>query len=247
MKKSILFLGMLLLVTAGTASAAGLQIHWGACGASGTQDQAFACDADDQFFQAVAQFQMSAALAGVTGVEFTVDLASASPSLPPWWQFNAGECRDSQLAVTKGTPSAVACPDWAGNNASGGLAAYTEGLFGPNTAHILGGFAVAAAKARALTATPNYFVFNIIMSSANTVVGPPICGGCNVPVCIVFNGLKVVPGTNAATVISNASAPGSNFVTWQGGAGVGSLLGQGCPAATPTRRSSWGAVKSLYR
>jgi hypothetical protein len=238
---------MLLALTASVASAAGLQIHWNACGGAGVQDQAFACDADDAFFQAVAQFQMPVALSGVTGVEFTVDLASASPTLPPWWQFNAGECRDSQLAVTEGTPSAVACPDWAGNNASGGLAAYNEGAFGPNTAHILGGFAVAAAKARSLTTTPNYFVFNIIMSSANTVVGPPICPGCQVPVCIVFNGLKVVPGTAQPTVISNAAAPGSNFVTWQGGQGTGTILGTVCPQATPTHKSTWGAVKSLYR
>jgi hypothetical protein len=38
-----------------------------------------------------------------------------------------------------------------------------------------------------------------------------------------------------------ASSPGGNYVTWQGRAGTD------CPAATATRNSTWGNVKSMYR
>ncbi|MEY4374897.1 MAG: hypothetical protein RL760_1064, partial [Candidatus Eisenbacteria bacterium] len=48
-------------------------------------------------------------------------------------------------------------------------------------------------------------------------------------------------------ILNTPTAPGSNVVTWQGGAGVSSTLGGGCPAAVPTRNSSWTGVKSLYR
>ena len=251
MNKALLLCGLLLLGTAGVASAAGLQFHWNACNAAGTQDNTFPCDDDAAVFDIMGQFQMPAALVGVTGVEFTVDLAAASPSLPAWWQFNVGECRDSQMNILEGTPLASACPDWAANGASGGLAAYNEGTLGPNTAHILGGFAVPAAKAKNLTGTPNYFAFKVDLSTVGTVAAP-VCAGCNIPVCIVFNGIKVVVPPVAgqpdgSVKISNPASPGSNFVTWQGGAGVGSLLGQGCPAETPTHKSTWGAVKSLYR
>ena len=253
MKKMILFLGVMLVASAGIASAAGVSLHWNACtSGGGVQSQSFACDDDFAFFQAVGQFKMPATLNGVTGVEFGVDLATASPTLPPWWKFNVGECRAADgLAVTEGTPSALQCPDWAVNAASGGLAAYNEGFFGPNTAHILGGFAVPAAKARSLTTTPDYFVFNILLSSTGAV-GPPVCDGCLVPACIVFNSVKVVTPPvigqpDRSIVISDANVVGGNFITWQGGQGVSSPHGVGCPAATATHRSTWGSVKSLYR
>ena len=253
MKKATLLCGMLLALTASMASAAGVSIHWNACTlGGGIQNQSFLCDDDFAAFKAVGQFKMPAALNGVTGVEFGVDLATASPSLPEWWQFNAGECRAADgLAVTEGTPSAIQCADWAGNNSSGGLAAYNEHFFGPNTAHLLGGFAVPAAKARNLTTTPEYFVYNILLSSTGAV-GPPVCDGCLVPACIVFNSVKVVTPPvlgqpDRSIVISDANAVGGNFVTWQGGQGVSSPHGVGCPAATATHRSTWGSVKSLYR
>ena len=35
----------------------------------------------------------------------------------------------------------------------------------------------------------------------------------------------------------------SNFATWQNGFSADG----GCPAATPTRSTTWGSVKALYR
>src|ERR1051325_7965243 len=233
MKKSILLCGLLLAATCGVASAAGLNLHWNTCAAG---------------IVAAAQFQMPSALSGVTGIEVTLDLASASPTLPIWWQYNAGECRATELSMNGVAPSGAGCADWAGGTAQGGLAAYNEGAHGPNSAHILGGLAVAAAR-NLTSLTQNFFAFNLKILGDNTTAAGSngvACGGCDVAVCIVFNGIKVVTPTTFLQ-ISGAQAPGSNFITWQGGAGVTSLLGQGCPAATATHKSTWGQVKSLYR
>ena len=58
----------------------------------------------------------------------------------------------------------------------------------------------------------------------------------------MLNSIDVIAAGNVEhRKLTNASTPGGNFVTWQGGGGTN------CPAATPTRNSTWGSVKSLYR
>src|SRR5262245_54366285 len=247
--KKILFCSLLLALSTTVASAAGLSLRWNACVAGGgVQDNSFACDADDQVFDLIGQFQMPTALSGVTGVEFVVDIAFEGAVVPAWWKFNAGECRDSQLNALTGSPSPAQCPDWAANGGVGGLAAYNEAYFGPNTAHILGGWAVPPTKARNLTATPNYFAFKLEITSTGTVAAP-VCGGCNLGACIVFRGLKAalppVDGQpDGSVIVTGPRAAGSDFATWRGGANVTTLLGTGCPRAVPVRDSSWGAVKA---
>jgi hypothetical protein len=62
------------------------------------------------------------------------------------------------------------------------------------------------------------------------------------PVCIVFNSANITTDAGLNDTKLTASAgPGSNFCTWQGGAGTN------CPAATPSKNATWGSVKSLYR
>ena len=68
------------------------------------------------------------------------------------------------------------------------------------------------------------------------------CGGCQNGVCLVYSQLILyqqagTPGGDL--VITNQDV--RNFVTWQGGTGTD------CPVAVPTRRATWGQVKSLYR
>ncbi len=253
MRKAILLCGLLLVAATGSASAAGVSLHWNDCtSGGGVQNLNFACDDDLASFSATGQFRMPAPLNGVTGIELSLDLATAGPTLPAWWQFNEGQCRATNLSLNADTTGKVGCPDWAGGTALGGLATYTEGSSSPNTAHILGGFAVG--PPRNLTdLTQNFFAFNLVILADNTTAGGSkgvACGGCDLAACIVFNQINVVtpfPLPLFEVKISNSELPGGNFITWQGGAGVNSSLGQGCPAATPTRKSTWGELKSLYR
>src|SRR5437016_9762421 len=93
MKKVTLLCGILLAITAGVAVAAGLDLHWNNCaaGAGATANMNFACGDDRATFQATGQFQMPSALTGVTLIGVMLDLASATPALPPRWQLNPGE------------------------------------------------------------------------------------------------------------------------------------------------------------
>jgi len=76
-----------------------------------------------------------------------------------------------------------------------------------------------------------------------------VCDGCETPVCLVLHSVKAVTGVeeNDRMLQGPANGTDSDYATWRGGGGVQSQRGVGCPAATPTRITSWGAVKSLYR
>jgi len=166
-QEPILLCGLLLVAATGVASAAGLSLHWNNCtAAGGVQNQNFACNDDLTTFSATGQFRMPSALTGVTGAEFTIEMATAGAALPAWWRVNAGECRDGHLNLDGLAAGKVGCPDWSGGKAQGGLAAYNEAVFGNNTAHILGGFAVRSIDARNLTdLTQSYFAFNLVVFS----------------------------------------------------------------------------------
>ena len=254
MKKVMLLCGALLALSAVAANAApGLNLRWQSCfGDAGSQNRTNACTSTlGSAGTLVGSYELGAdGVLGVTGIEIVVDLASAGAALPEWWKFNAPGgtvgCRGAALSVNPTiSGAAVNCFDWSGGQAAGGLAAYRVGQFyGPATARIVAGFAVAAPTD--VPGAAEMFAFNASLSMAKTT-GTGLCAGCTTPVCIVLNSINVVPGTAASTFLGGpANGVGSNVALWQGGAGVSSTLGNGCPAATPTKNTTWGSVKSLY-
>ena len=252
MKKVTLLCGMLLALTAVAASAApGTNIRWQGCfGDGGAQNRAFACNTNTGTSNIlVGSFEIGADILQASGNEVVVDIASAGP-LPAWWGFkNAGTCRQNSLSMNFSLPgTAVNCADWASGQAAGGIGAYNIGLGGPNAARIVAAIAVPASALADLFAGQEYFSYNIVINNAKTV-GTGLCAGCTTPVCIVFNSLKVTTqvAANDRTVAGPTNGTDSNYATWQGGVGVQSTRGSGCPAATPTRNSTWGQVKGLYR
>ncbi len=257
MKKVTLLCGMLLALTAVAANAApGLNLRWQNCfGDAGQANRTNACTSTlGSAGTLVGSFELGPdGVLGVTGIEIVVDLASAGATLPAWWTFNAPGgtigCRGAALAINPTISGTAAnCFDWAGGQAAGGLAAYRVGSatvgYGPSSARIVAGFAVAAPTD--VPGAAEMFAFNASISMAKTT-GTGACAGCTTPVCIALNSINVVPGTATSTFLGGpANGLGSNIATWQGGAGVSSTLGGGCPAATPTKNTTWGSVKSLY-
>jgi hypothetical protein len=195
-------------------------------------------------------------------MEIVVDLTTTGPALPAWWQFrNAGTCRQTSLGMGPTLPPGTAnCLDWGNGQAVSGIAAYTLGVAGPATARLTAAAAVAVESVATLAAGTEYFVTQFTINHAKTV-GTGACAGCSEPVCIVFNSLNVVTLDNVANqnLLLGANGTNSQFVHWQGASVQGLHLS--CPspfrpcelvyscvlAATPTRTSTWGAVKSLYR
>ena len=258
MKKVTLLCGMLLAFTASLAAAApGVNLKWNACfGDGGLLNRVSTCAVNIGTNALVGSFELGAAgLSGASGVEVVVDVATASATLPAWWQFfNVGTCRQVSLTVNPTiSPFAFACFDWSAGFASGGLAAYNIGSGGPNTARMIIGFAVPAANLANLAGAQEYFATNILINNAKTV-GTPNCAGCSTPACIICSSIKVAtpPVTGQpsrdVTLFGPTDAPGtSNFATWQGGGGVIVGTRQGCPAAVPTHNTTWSSVKTMYR
>ncbi|HXJ68814.1 MAG TPA: hypothetical protein VNM39_07895, partial [Verrucomicrobiae bacterium] len=91
-----------------------------------------------------------------------------------------------------------------------------------------------------LLANASYTACRILLRSTNTTT----CNdGCATPACMVFNSLlvrRLHTPADEEILISGPESGVSDRAVWQGGAGAD------C-AAVPTRRTTWGAVKALYR
>jgi len=249
MKKVTVLCGLLLALCATVASAAqGTNIRWQNCfGDGGLFNKTSACSNNLGQSALVASFQLAAETDGVTGVEIVIDLASASPTLPAWWQFNPGQCRAGALGGSvSNSVSAVNCFDWSNNKALGGIAAYDDPSTAPNNARIKAGAAVSAANIANLPPDVELFDLNVLITNANTT-GASACSGCLVPVCIVHNSTNVVQGTTGHVLLTGpTNGLDSNTCTWQGGAGVVVGGKSGCPLAVSTSKRTWSSVKALY-
>jgi len=275
MKKILLLTGALLALTASLALAApGLNIRWvGATAASycplassSVLDASDPCDANDGAHGFAMSFSAPPGLSKVISESFIVDVQTADPVLPQWWHL---EDRNDALGIPAGcrghdpgppnAPSSFdvntsrsigivgSCKDyWAGAQ-SGGFVWTPKA----NRTRLFAVFAIGSAAAGPLTTDAQYWAGTGILDTnhaiADPLADPPVqpCGGCLVPACIVWNWLVLQQPTGTPNGDIEVTQPGvkGQFMTWQGGV-VG---GSGCPAATPTRKATWGQVKSLYR
>src|SRR5262245_52676626 len=104
MKKTLLFCGALLALTASMAQAQGINFAWRAgCWVDNpTATRTVACNSDTAASHTAAgSFMTANAIPDFVGIEVVVDLQSASSPLPAWWQFfNAGSCRNTSLSAS---------------------------------------------------------------------------------------------------------------------------------------------------
>lgn len=251
MKRILLFTTLLALSASPTSAAPGVNLRWTNCfGDGGAINRNFACDTNVGSHVLVGSIELAADILMASGQEIVIDLAAAAPSLPAWWQFRTmGTCRQTSLGMNFVLPgTAVNCLDWANGQGAGGIGAYHIGSAGPNSARIVAAEAVPIAALTDLFYGTEYFVFNLVLNNAKTV-GSDACAGCTTPVCIVYAQHRVTTpiAANDRRLSGPTNGTDSFFAMWQGGGVPVTWRGIGCPAATPTRSSTWGAVKSLYR
>jgi len=242
----------------------GVNIRWDNCfDDGGATNKTFACDTNAGIERLVLSFVLDTPMTNVSGMEITVELASESSPLPAWWEFvNHGTCRLGSLSMTFIPPATMTnCAEWAPNEIQTGHFVYHVGFPGPDRAQIIAVADVPTQNIASLDPGNEYFVANLLIDHSKTVGSPAPCAGCNVPVCIVFQSLKIVTPVTAIyrKLFNGANWQGSLIATWQNGYATNvitscSPIGQcgttfGCTLATPvqTRGSTWGAVKSLYR
>ena len=241
------FLGAALLLAHGSpAMAGGINLAWNDCGgAGGAVNRNFACATNVGDNDLYASFDPPMTLTTVNGNILIIDLQSAWPTLPQWWQFkNPGTCRLASL-IANGGPGSCVDP-WQGQG-SPGIGAYFTNANVPamplNRARIVGSIAVASAFAGQVDPGTEYFSMVFRINNAKTV-GMGACAGCQDPVCIVLTEIVITqpPGTpGGSPKLHNPLV--SLYATWQGGA----INTFGCPGGSPTVNRTWGQLKGLYR
>ncbi|MEQ1832916.1 MAG: hypothetical protein ABL977_07650 [Candidatus Eisenbacteria bacterium] len=263
----------LLVTFAATAHAAaptapGVNLRWDQCYADGgAQYKNFACDVNTGTDRMVGSFELASPILGVTGMEIYLHVGAASATLPAWWSVSGPGgivgCRNAVTLSLLPPAGAALCSDWAGGQGAGGLAQIQLNTQGPNHERFLGGSAVPAPVD--LNAGQEYYAFTLNVTHTKTT-GAGSCAGCLEPVVVFLSAIRIVPGTNPSIDLNQgANFSGSRWVSWQNGYPMN--IRQGCSltggglfclnpttffdvvpySVTPTRNSTWGQVKSLYR
>jgi hypothetical protein len=257
----LLLLG--LLSTASNARAAGFFLSWDACHADGgVAARTFACDTNSGSETLVCSVVLDAALSGVNTTYVKIVGQSASGVLPPWWGFQGPACRTSSLTLTL-SPAGSGCPNLFPVAPSGGFN-YTMNVPTAGAIKLEVIAAVPDPSAASMAAGQEYGLFAVHINHARTV-GAGSCPGCGEPMCLGLGYLELwttASLTDPAVVFRGAEAAldQGHLVSWQNSVPGGVYWYQTnppfghevdyamtCSQATPSLRSTWGAVKTLYR
>lgn len=250
MNRAFISCSALLLVALFTPPAfcaGGLSLTWGDCGQAGAGQavQSFACDTDVGSEPLYCALVTPEPVDSVLGIEITIDLQVAGASLPDWWRFDTGGCRDGALHADVDFGALSTCRDMWVTSPSGGFSTYTVGMphGGANQARIKLAFAVPTTEALSLEAVFMYYAARLLLPNVGSTGD---CAGCQSAACLVLNQITLLrpprpEGTPSAdVVIANPVQGTSNWAGWQ-------TLSAGSCQAVPVQNRTWGAVKSLYR
>ena len=242
MRRSLLAVGLLAVLSASTASAAGINLSWADCGTFGTQNMTFACNANAGLAgSAVGSFIPPANINQFVGISAQLDVTTDQATLPDWWGDNATGCRGA-AGVSPNfdfTAGPFNCVDPYSGTAAGGMV-YDIGFGTPNRARVI--LQCAIPTEEPLDAATEYYGFKFNISRTKTT-GLGSCAGCQFPACLVLNSFQLFQNPVAGNDPVIVNAINRNFVTWQSAPNTIPP----CPQSTPTRRDTWGRVKSLYR
>ena len=239
--RTIRLLVALALLFATAAHAGRLYLRWNACfGDGGVQNRAFACDTNLGSEQLVATFNLPVAVDSVMSVDGFINIYFFGPALPAWWEFGvAGNCRPSSLVASATLPAgASSCIDFA-DFTRDAFYIYQAGPF-PNTARLEVLSPFIPQGAFHLAAGQEYLAFTVTINQQKTV-GAGACDGCLGPVCLGFDQMRLMRRPPDFVNVFPTSGT-THVATWQG-----STIPFFCVGNTPTRRSTWGEVKALYR
>jgi len=244
MRRTLLITVILLGVLVPMAGAGGISINWGAgCWSDGTplNDLFFACNGNTGSATMTCSFAISQDQPQFLGIELDLEGATEATVVPAWWQMGQGDCRAGAISTSANFLSApqVGCVDMWQNQASGGLAIYGWGPSwgGDNRTHVLVVYAVPVDSPIPLTAGVEYYAAQVFISYQKTV-GSGACTGCAIPHVWGLYSLKSAELTQYETLME-ALLHGNDCLWWQH-SGL-------CCRCGPTRNTTWGQVKSLYR
>jgi len=240
MKKLLVLTSALIICGASIASAApGGNLSWVNCGTTATSSNyTFLCDDNTLTRNLVGSFTLGGGLTDYVGLSATIDWQIGSAGTPDYFQYGPGGCREGAIGPINVGNIAGCINPYAGSAGQGG--GFVNEPKGPNRWRIRADWARADVFNAAPAIRYTGFVFQFNTSGALDE-GFGSCVGCDVPVCYVLNQIELYGLSGGVEVFNNGDF--RNWATYQGG-GIG---GSGCPAETPAKSTTWGAVKALYR
>ena len=244
-RRALLLIGATLLADPSGVSAQGLSIGWQDCRSGGNPGgslQDFGCTSNTSAFPMYPGVRLLAPVDSVFSMEVVIDVDVASDPLPDWWSMD-GTCRTVQASWFAGSAQPGSCSDaWNGVGVAS-VQGWLPGTPGNSTRHarLLVAAGVLAPDAVTLDANVSYTVARVVLNSTNST---SCAAGCTTPACLVFNSLLIrrLPGSSVEEIlVTDAEVAGANMVAWNPQFGTANC------ASVPVRRSTWGAVKALYR
>jgi hypothetical protein len=126
------------------------------------------------------------------------------------------------------------------NQGAGGITTYLVGFNGANRVRLAVTYSVPSANQVPLSEGVEYFAMRGTILYTKTV-GTSSCGGCQTGVCLLCTYVRCVqparaPGGN----VSVTNPAQRNSISWNGTVSI-------CPGQSPSKVSTWGAVKAIYR
>ena len=240
---------MLMLAPApAPAQLRGCALRWDHCWGERTGPiyRRFACDTNAGEDRLVGSFMTDVDVNAVTAATSTIDLFvdtgqtyphPGGGEIPYWWRFvTSGSCRQLALRVASGPePSDTACQDWAQGQAAAFVGTYQLDPYGSHMARLTIVTAVPSHLPQPVHAGREYAAFTLTIRHDRTV-GEGACAGCEVPMWVVFHALSLGTADRPESFVFLGPINGgdSNYALWS-------------PAVVPTRRSSWAAVRQLFR
>lgn len=235
MKKIAILAGGLLVLMAGAAFAAGLDLNWDNCITGGSvSDKTVNCATSTTDIHLMGSFMPGQAFS-MTSTNNFLDYQVDASTLPAFW---GGTVFTSRFigAASSGGAVVPGCLDWTTLDLAGAGDNLLKQVVAPNRVRLTLGYFIDALAGGSQAATDNVSAFNLTVKMADAAT----TAGCPTPACFVFNRAFVEDALNGLQ-LELTTADVRQHVTWQGG---GSIL---CPQATPTQKKTWGAIKALYR
>jgi len=255
-----LFIVVFAVAAAPAHAQGGINLAWNDCI---TQSNAavniqYACDGsrNGNPFRLVPSFIAPDDLHEFVRVLMVFDLTSdagcsdCSPPIPPmtdWWRLGVGECRDGNLWIPGsllgiGTGSTGDCRNpWSGANIGGGYQ-WTYLPSSPTRARLIA--EMARETPTTLAQGQQYFSGVLTLDTFGDVAGQGIgvCAGCCEKRALVLQQVELyqtLPQVPPQQEVYILNTPGTRqHVFWQDSPAL---------CATPTRRTTWGSIKTTYR
>ena len=223
---------------AGAQDCGGVDLSWNGCGAAGLKDQIFDCSrSDTTALKLYGSFVAPPGLDACAG--YRIRITGWDTGLNPWWDYGTGGCREGLWSLKSNAPGPSCNPVSFALAQEPSFQSY-RGEYGGGTGVVFAATAMFL-EPQVITEGETYYAFTLILRRP----AQSVCEGCCSRSWLTATIEFIQAGGNVWLEWSCHCA-----ATWQGGScgvrQVTSASNGGCQP-TPTKSSTWGSLKALYR